>query len=73
MSLLHNVSKETLLVAFHIPCQIRFRLHLGFTESIPAHPNSTSIFFPGQPFLISAYTFPFYPSLWLEEALQVLH
>ena len=36
-SLLHRVSKESLLVAFYIPLQVQFHLHLGFPDPVPTY------------------------------------
>jgi len=52
-SLLPKLSKESLLVIFHFPCQIQFYMCLSFSlDSIPAHLVSISIFSPDHPSLL---------------------
>ena len=41
------VSVESFLVIFHIPCQVQFYLHLGFSDPASASPDSIPVLFPG--------------------------
>jgi len=40
LSLLTNVSKESLTVILHIPCQVQLHVHLSFPDPISACPDS---------------------------------
>jgi len=52
LTILSSVYKETLPVVLYIPHQVQFHLHRGFSDCIPAHPDSISILFPGHASLL---------------------